>query len=336
MLTVNTSGPMVSPTVDVAPANAINFSDVRSLERWPVVAFFHSSKASFKSKKILSNGLHTVFMEGLPIDILLQLKQGRPIVFFLNGATPRSEDIKLPIFSGLSVVPPGEVSRVYINDPSLYLDPSLALGWYAGSAHLDLQSILPELIRKIVDQAEADKLIFVGGSGGGFASLFYSRLFPGSLAVPWNPQTNILDYVPMHVAKYAKSAFHLADMEAARVHLPRHIEVDVRSLYGRGDSENYVLYLQNESDSHVNQHLVPFLRELGCLIQGSEVPPRGLLSKNLYVHIDEWGPGHAQPKKGFLRPLLAGLISHQGGWDTLFNQSNLGMLIESAREPAQE
>ncbi|MGO3714210.1 hypothetical protein, partial [Alcaligenes aquatilis] len=128
--------------------------------------FSHSDAVNFKLNERIPNGLHTIWMNGFPVDVLLDLKPNRPIVFFLNGAIVQSPSLKLPVFAGLSVVPSGEVSRVYFNDPSLCADPSLALGWYAGMADLKLQKELPSLMQKIIVQAGASKVMFVGGSGG--------------------------------------------------------------------------------------------------------------------------------------------------------------------------
>ncbi|MGO3714625.1 hypothetical protein [Alcaligenes aquatilis] len=131
-------------------------------------------------------------------------------------------------------------------------------------------------------------------------------------------------------------AFNLPDIDAAKSHLPDEIEVDVRKLYQGGDSKNYVLYLQNASDWHVSAHLTPFLASVGCLSGDSEVLLSGLLSKNLYVHVDDWGSGHVPPKKSFLGPLLRSLIEHTEQWGALFEESNMKNLIESANRSAFE
>lgn len=307
------------------------FEEVRSLDRWPVPAFFYDNVSNFMDKSCLTTGIHSITASGLPLEILVDLKAGRPIVFFLNGAVPRSKDVKLPVFAGLSVVPSGEVSRVYINDPSLYLDQTLSLGWYAGSSQLNLQKILPDIITKIIKVARASKIMFVGGSGGGFASLYYSRLFYGSLAVPWNPQTNILDYVPVHVENYGKVAFGLNDIGASKAQLPNLIDTDLRQLYSSQDSGNYVLYLQNDSDSHVKDHLVPFLIAQGIESKECDKCLGGLVKHNIYVHMDNWGDGHAQPAKKFLMPLLRNLIGYDKEWSTLFRDCGIDNLIEKSK-----
>lgn len=113
------------------------------------------------------------------------------MVFSFHGNTPRNPDLKLPVFTGLN--------------PTLYLDPDLKLAWYAGSSGWDLQSLLKCVLRKIATVARSNDLIFLGGSGGGFASLYCAASFPGSLALVWNPQTDIGAYSPPHVPNTAGS-----------------------------------------------------------------------------------------------------------------------------------
>lgn len=126
------------------------------------------------------------------------------MVFSFHGNTPRNPDLK-PVFTGLNVTRELDASFVALSDPTLYLDPDLKLAWYAGSSGWDLQSLLKCVLRKIATVARSNDLIFFGGSGGGFASLYCAASFPGSLALVWNPQTDIGAYSPPHVPNTAGS-----------------------------------------------------------------------------------------------------------------------------------
>jgi len=296
-----------------------HFEQVRSLEHWGLPEFSYASVAAFEATRALEGGIHSVMAAGWPIDLYVDIKPGCPVVFFFNGAKIRTDDLKLPFFAGLRVLPPGEVSRIYINDPSLYLEKTLSLGWYAGSRHLRLQEVLPRIIQHTIAVAHPGKVMFTGGSGGGFASLYYARLFPDSLAVVWNPQTNILRFYSEHIQDYGKAAFGLQSLASTEALLPNLVETDLCSLYASAAQQHYVLYLQNRSDDfHVRHHLIPFLADIvpAC---GEEPEFRsGMVRHGLYVHAAQWGEGHVTPAREFLTSLYENLLGYPHGWRALF------------------
>ncbi|WP_402721346.1 hypothetical protein [Janthinobacterium rivuli] len=300
-----------------------NYDQVRSLENWKLPEFRYASIEEFESSGSLDGGIHSIIASGLPIDLYMDIKPGYPIVFFFNGAKVRSDNLKLPFFAGLRVLPPGNVSRIYINDPSLYLEKNLSLGWYAGSKHLRLQEVLPRIIKHTITTASPSKVMFTGGSGGGFASLYYSRLFPNSLAVVWNPQTNILKFYSRHIHDYGKAAFSLKSLESTEALLPNLIQTDLCTLYASADQENYILYLQNYSDTfHVQCHLKPFLADIEHGPDGESEFKSGKMRNGLYVHGAHWGKGHVTPSREFLTSLFGNLLSYNYEWKELFANSN--------------
>lgn len=305
------------------------FSGVRSLDRWRCEKYEHAGVVDFESVAVLKNGLHTIYESGLPIDLYVDINPGKPLVIFFNGAAPRSDALKLPIFAGFGVLPASKnVSRLCINDPSLYLDSDLPLAWYAGSRDLVLQDIIPRIIDYVVFKAEVGSVAFVGGSGGGFAALYYSRERPLSLALVWNPQTDILKYAPHHVANYAKTAFGLDCMDEARIKIPEIINSDLCGLYEKGGSSNLIIYMQNDSDWHLKAHCEPFLNALGHNIESP--PASGRLSDALYFHVGSWGVGHQQVPGPVLKFILSHLVDHPGGWAGLFSGDGLQDIINKA------
>lgn len=303
----------------------IDFESVRSLDRWNLSEFLYEGIDDFNNSNVYKKGIHSISIAGLKIDICIDLKKGKPLVFCLNGAMPRNNDLKLPVFSGLSILPSVDVSRVYINDPTLYVNEKLSLGWYAGSKFLDLQSILPKVMKRVVEVSSASKIIFIGGSGGGFASLYYGTFFPESLVVPWNPQTNILKYIKTHVNNYAKYAFDIINADEVDASLSEKIDVDIGDL--KNINKNYILYLQNKSDWHVKDHLIPFLSKTGVSSDGDEILFSGQKNNRLYLQMGDWGDGHIQPPKTYLSKLFKGLISYDGEWSRLFSDESMSSFL---------
>src|SRR5699024_8482548 len=128
-------------------------------------------------------------------------------------------------------------------------------------------------------------IIFFGGSSGGFASLYYSLRFPGSLALPMNPQT----VLSRHHAPGKRQFFENLWPGITKFdELPTTVTTDLASLYGQG-FQNTVGYIQNTRDSfHINQHRTPFIQAVGK-------------HPSVWSYTGDWGNeddnGHVQPPR---------------------------------------
>ncbi|OZI48361.1 hypothetical protein [Bordetella genomosp. 4] len=265
----------------------------------------------------------------MPLEVFAHLKPGKPIVIMFNGAQQRVASLKLPVFSGFGATNADTMSRVFINDPTLYLSENLELGWYAGNSKLNLQELLPQIFEKIFSRARPSKIIFAGGSNGGFAALYYSRLVPGSLAIASNPQTNILKYRVFHVKRYSKVAFALQSLEEAREKLPSLIDFNLGKLYSER-RENFVLYMQNSSDHfHVQSHCIPFLETLDPSRADQKISTMRIDSR-LFLHVQNWGPGHAGPRKEYWKMLLNDLVTYSSSWNELFAPDGIESLVKNS------
>ncbi len=289
--------------------------DIRSFSRYPEPFFLHNSILDFSESVQLDSGVHTI-MEGThPIDIYLNFKPGKPLLVCLNGAQQRQNADKfLPRFTGFRVADINRVSHLCIADPSLYLHPEMHLAWYAGSKELPLQRLLPLVIEKIFKATESSQLIFVGGSGGGFASLFYSRLFEKSVAVVCNPQTDILKYYKPAVLKYANIAYGFESLDEINKHLPTIIESNLCDLYSESYS-NFVFYMQNSADPHhINNHCIPFLTTL----KSEAKLESQIISSNVYFHTANWGRGHITAPHPFWKHIIDSIADNINSLEELF------------------
>ena len=309
----------------------IDLMSVRSTTRWGGVAGEHASVADFERRESLEDGLHTIHGGPVPIDVLVRLKPRHPLVFSFHGNTPRNPELKLPVFTGLNVTRDLDASFVALSDPSLYLDPNLKLAWFSGSSGWNLQTVLKQVLHKIIAIAATDDLIFFGGSGGGFASLYYSAAFPGSLAMVWNPQTDIAAYNPPHVAEYGKVAFGLPDHSTTTSALPTLTESNLARVYA-GAPSNYVVYLQNNSDGHVITHMRPFLTSLGADIaavqKGAEL--NCIMAPGVRIFMSVWGEGHVPPPPAVLARFLTAAISAAGHWPAMLASEWFGRLLRES------
>jgi len=210
-----------------------------------------------------------VLRSGLPVDALLVNKESDVLVVSLHGALDRRTNT-LPRFERRATLLQFDVSSIYFADPALHMGDSLELAWYTGPPELDFHEVVADWSVRAAQAVGASRIIFSGSSGGGFAALQSATFVPGSLALPFNPQTSIYGYLANGVQRGAQRVYadtvmpHLAPNGFAALDP----EVDWTSPLGERASvltrysrpvPNNVLYVQNPQDFHHDTHYLPFL-----------------------------------------------------------------------------
>lgn len=163
-------------------------------------------------------------------------------------------------------------------DPTLLLSEELTISWYAGSYKLPLQNIIVSLVEDLVKDLGITRLVFVGGSGGGFAALYYSWHFPRSIAVAFSPQTVVENYGETLRKRYIDLAWPNGYQDSENPPT-----LDLRLLYSTS-VKNTVIYLQSSGDYvHLHDQMIPFLTSVSRE------------SHDRFVsHVSYWGkPGHS-------------------------------------------
>ncbi len=273
----------------------------------------HKSVNAFTLDGVPASGWHTI--AGLdanhepPIDLFIDIRPGQPLVILFHGAQRRGVSNPLPIFVDASRFVPRTASVVCVSDPSLYLNEELQLAWYAGSERQRLQQILPQLLTKVRDFARPSRMLFAGGSGGGFAAAYYSSAFDESAALVWNPQTSILRYSSRHVALYGKVAFGFKSLSETRRRLEEFIGVDLAPRFSASAGSS-LLYLQNRTDWHAEHQLAPFLKSL----TGSDALHSGRVDQRVRVHLGDWAEGHQPPPAKALRRAIERSLAPELPW----------------------
>lgn len=289
---------------------------LRSFHRWSAEHVNYATVDEFLDGSIMpGKAVHSIHGEQLPLDIYTDLTSGRPLLVSFHGAIPEDVIPTLPVFSGHDLASALSTSLVAFSDPCLYLDPELRIGWFSGTERLRLQSLLPRLLKSLIQRSQPSKLIFLGGSAGGFAALLFSRAFPEALCLAWNPQTNLLAFDQQPVDDYCRVAFNLCTRKEIERYVGRFVTYDLT--IENDCALAYTLYVQNMSDSHVCHHLKPLLRGLGCHLE-LDRSFYGAISDRFWLCLDDWGDGHIPPPRSFILSSLQGLIESNGRWaDTL-------------------
>jgi hypothetical protein len=293
--------------------------------------FTHADPEAFEATVSLADGIHTILAGGTAVELLVRAVPGAPIIIVFSGDIDRARHPDLPVFAGLAITQGLPATLISIADPSLSLSPDLGLGWYAGSAGLKLQALVPRIVAHLAKVLHATGMVFLGGSGGGFASLYYAVRFPASLSIVWNPQTDIRRYWRRHVARYGQSCFGYDDVGAFIEAMPQLIHCDLRRRFARRYRGNAIIYLQNKSDAHVGRQAAPFLKALrpGDPLDWSQDQNLNAWEK-LWLFLANWGEGHARPPRESLHALLATLVARPGDWARLIRDGGMRDILADA------
>lgn len=247
----------------------------------------------------------TIRIDDYPVDLLVENNRSTTTLVIFHAALGQKQKF-LPVFTGRSISDGIGVNRIFVSDASLLAGEDIGLAWYLGTRDLLLEAVIEELVECLQESFSAKNLVFFGMSGGGFAALNYSRMFPGSLAIPVNPQTNILKYNAAHWTKFAENCFGVEGEVAARQLIEDIPSSNQCGVY-ESSTANRVLYVQNAKDPHVISHMLPWLRSTQW-------------AKEHKLIMEDWGNGHQPPPAPFLRAMLSPLDSSNGDWDNYFEQ----------------
>jgi len=141
----------------------------------------------------------TLERAGLRFDYLLHLRRkAEKLLVILPNAIPeklRAEG-KLPYFPRWSWIEEIKHSVVIVNDPVLFLNDKVLLGWMAGTKDAYATELCLETLDEIMDSHKLteDRLVLFGSSGGGFVGLVMGARRPKATVIADIPQTNILQY----------------------------------------------------------------------------------------------------------------------------------------------
>lgn len=277
---------------------------LRNITQRTEVKHSHASVEEFVSAPV-SDGLHTIWFDDFPLDFLYREKYSKTTVIAFHAAA--TEVSRLPIISATGITEDIDANLVSISDPSLYIDPSVKLGWFAGNRFQKLQVELPKVIRHIRNSTNAKNLIFFGPSGGGFAALYYSSFFPESLAIGVNPRTILANSFRVSIDSYAKACWGASTEAEVDELLASTIHSDLR-VHTPLPATNTVAYVQNVQDRrYIKDSLLPYLNGLED-------------TSHVHLLMKDWGKGHVPADRKFLAGLLKLVAARAPHWDSALEE----------------
>ncbi|MCA0930413.1 hypothetical protein [Ruegeria profundi] len=181
------------------------------------------------------------------------------LVICFHGATDRKK-IALPRFQAALDAGP-LAAYLSICDPTLDAHEALRLGWYSGADNFPLRSILKEVLHNTIAKLRPRRILFFGGSGGGYAALLYARSVAGSVSLTINPQTDILSYYSGHVGDYFETCWpNIPEVERRS----RTVVSDLAEEYQDNPGKVTTVMLSSAGDrQHFVNHVSRFVGRVG-------------------------------------------------------------------------
>ncbi len=299
------------------------------------VQFRWSSLEHFLNAVDLRDGVHAFPLPGAEhavYEFYVRLRPGAPLLAHFHGATPRKPN-DLPKITGLPISGDLPATLVIPSDPILDLDDAIRIGWHVGQRGVDVHAVAVSVLQHVAEVAASPRIVAWGGSGGGYAAIRIARDITGCVAFVWNPQTSIDAYSAPSVQAFRAVGRHEQTVLAGRP------ESDLTHPGAWADFRGEVVCFQEESDWHVESHLLPTLRAVGCDLD-AEALVEGVLTRvsaNLSVAISHWGDGHAPPP----RPIIARMLHEltKSGdvdpWAALESSRPLLLAARALRQPVR-
>lgn len=237
--------------------------------------------------------------EGFRFDLLWAPKPGAQMLFVLFSGDALREKFDPPVFQRWSWAPAFPGHCLYVADPSIHLDETLGLAWYAGTKDFDPAPTIAATVREFADAVGVPlrSVVSYGSSGGGFAALRLLGFLPDMAAVAVNPQIVVTLYRWRHVEKYLSLCFGIDSRDDALRLFPERLSV----LHYLPEIRNRrITYIQNTHDHyHLQDHFALFCSTLG--VSADENPHDGSFRRLLFA--DERGHGGAEPEQLFRRAM---------------------------------
>lgn len=246
----------------------------RFMRLQPRGSFFNPPKSTFpKGRWTLDSvdayepsigdaGHVTLRHDGLTYDFLQNLRQDSDLLIVFGQSALTRKIVELPLFQRWSWADdiPG-ASFIAINDPNLYLDDALNAGWWFGTTQRDTAREFASLVERAARALGLgpDRVVFTGGSAGGFSSFHMASCLPGARVVADIPQIDMRAYTFQGEAnRAAQVAFGAPSIH----HVPEELlhRVDVTERFRHEQHIPEYLYLQNVRDhTHIQLHFQYFV-----------------------------------------------------------------------------
>jgi hypothetical protein len=215
----------------------------------------------------LQDGRFSVAVESGRFECLFAAGEEQRLFVLLSGARDPATQ-SLPKFDRWRWRELFLGSVLYIADPTLYLDDSLHIGWYVGTAGQNWTVAMAELVAAVTLRLgiPTDQVICYGSSAGGFGAIMLAAELGNATAVAVNPQTRVDRYSPRFVKQLLNAAF--GGRQLGQLTAEEHRRLSAFDAFERNPYMK-CLVVQNLQDlTHYRDHYTPFCTHFDIPLEG--------------------------------------------------------------------
>ena len=215
-------------------------------------------------KNNLELGNFHIAINSVRFDCFVQSKENiRPKKLYVIYAGGRPESAPFPYFVRWSYYPLIESLDsmiLCISDPMFQRYEKLFLGWYYGTKEECYITLSLEVVKSVCDNANIryEDVIFLGSSGGGYASIYASALLKGSSSVSINPQIYIRRY------SYCQKFEMITGLDLKAP--DKFLRNDLVNIKKNSNSKHCVM-VNVQSTDDMEKQIIPMAKELGIPIK---------------------------------------------------------------------
>lgn len=200
------------------------------------------------------------------------------LVIFSNGAIDPNKKSP-PIYMRSSWIENINASCIFLDDPTTH-ENNLRLGWGQGTKENfvleEWADIIKQLLKKF--RFKEQNTYFYGSSAGGFMSIYYSILIPNTNAIANNPQTKVLNYLPVYVNKMLSYTYKVNKHEIIPSEFMYRLDL-VEAIRYYNNIPKKIYYIQNYlCEGDMEKHYRPFIESL----KEDEIDIKGLCVINYF------------------------------------------------------
>lgn len=249
-------------------------------ERYGVPRIIHKSFEDLK----LCNGsaaLNTLKLAGdRQLDFYSNLNKAKTLVVSFHGAYNVNTPASYPMFWRIKSLSDRTGAFLAFTDPTRLFgeDEDILLSWFIGKSGWDPQSAILGVIEAAMKSTGAQRVMLVGGSGGGFAALRVSAALTGSCAFVQDATVSLKRHNPKIKKSYFRKAWPGCDPEEMMKSLPELFDMPLH--YRLRNPKNFVFMTQSTLDqAHLNNHFALFAEAHNLSVNGGQTHDQSRILK---------------------------------------------------------
>jgi len=225
------------------------------------------------------------------LDFYSYLNAADTLIVSFHGAYNGKNPGSYPMFWRISSLSHKTGAFLAFTDPTRLQggENDILVSWFLGKEGWDPQSVILNVVESAMKVCGAKRVMFVGGSGGGFAALRASAAVSGSCAFVQDATVGLEKHNPKIVETYFRKAWPGWNQEKLLNAFPELFSMTLH--YRRRVPENFVYMIQSLKDKgHLDDHFERFARAHGIPTEGGVSRGKGRVLKTYTPCV----PGHGK------------------------------------------